>query len=315
MKYIEEFRDGDRIQGVYLVRSKIRATKKNGDPYESIVLQDKTGSIDAKIWSPDSPGIKTYDVMDYIHITGEVKNFNGTLQMSLSYVERAEEGDYTPGDYIPVSKRDSAEMYLELRGYIDSVNNKYLNSLLNLLFSEDEKLIKTFKMHSAAKTVHHSFVGGLIQHTLAVARLCDFYSKEYDILNRDLLISAALCHDIGKTKELSSFPINDYTDEGQLLGHIVMGVEMVGEKINLIPEFPVKLANEIKHCILAHHGEYEFGSPKKPAIVEAVALNFADNTDAKIQTMTEILGSNNAEGDEWLGYNRLFESNIRKTGK
>lgn len=315
MKYIEEFRDGDRIQGVYLVRSKIRATKKNGDPYESIVLQDKTGSIDAKIWSPDSPGIKTYEAMDYIHITGEVKNFNGTLQMSLSYIEKADEGEYSPGDYIPVSKRDSSEMYLELRGYIDSVNNKYLNSLLNLLFSEEEKLVKDFKMHSAAKTVHHSFVGGLMQHTLAVARLCDFYAREYEILNRDLLITVALCHDIGKTRELSSFPVNDYTDEGQLIGHIVMGVEMVGEKVRQIPDFPIKLSNEVKHCILAHHGEYEFGSPKKPALVEAVALNFADNTDAKIQTMTEIMGSNNAEGDDWLGYNRLFESNIRKTGK
>ena len=315
MKYIEDFRDGDRVQGIYLCKSKIRATKKSGDPYESIVLQDKTGSIDAKIWSPDSPGIKTYEVMDYIHITGEIKSYNGTLQMSLSYVERAEEGEYIPGDYVPVSKRDSNEMLLELKGYIDSVNNDYLNKLLNLMFSEDQGILKEFKMHSAAKTVHHSFMGGLIQHTLSVARFCDFYCKEFPILNRDLLITAALCHDIGKTKELSSFPINDYTDEGQLLGHIVMGTIMVSEKIDLIPGFPVKTANELKHCILSHHGEYEYGSPKKPAIVEAVALNFADNTDAKLQTMTEILGSNNAEGDDWLGYNRLFESNIRKTGK
>ncbi len=315
MKYIEEFRDGDRLQGIYLCKSKIRATKKNGDPYESVTLQDKTGTIDAKIWSPDSPGIKTYDIMDYIHITGEVKNFQGTLQMSLSYVEKATEDEYIPGDYIPVSDRDSGDMYQELQSFIASVKNTYLNKLLNELFSIDESFAKNFKSHSAAKTVHHSFVGGLIQHTLAVARLCDFYCKEYEILNRDLLITVALCHDIGKTKELSSFPLNDYTDQGQLIGHIVMGVEMVGEKIRNIEGFPDKLASEVKHCILSHHGEYEYGSPKKPALVEAIALNFADNTDAKIQTMTEIMGANTAKSDEWLGYNRLFESNIRKTGK
>ena len=131
-------------------------------------------------------------------------------------------------------------------------------------------------------------------------------------LNKDLLVTAALCHDIGKVRELSAFPLNDYTDDGNFLGHIVMGTEMVGEKIREIEGFPVRLASELKHCILSHHGEFEFGSPKKPAIIEAVALNFADNTDAKMQTFTEIL-EGNSQG-EWMGFNRLFDSNLRKTG-
>ena len=180
------------------------------------------------------------------------------------------------------------------------------------LFIRDEKFVKSFKNSSAAKTVHHSFVGGLLEHTLSVVKLCDYYCRMYPLLNRDLLLSAALCHDIGKTRELSAFPRNDYTDAGQFLGHIVIGVEMVGEKIREIEGFPELLSAELKHCILSHHGEFEFGSPKKPAIMEAAALNFADNTDAKMQTFTELLEG--TKETEWLGFNRLFESNIRKTG-
>ena len=226
-------------------------------------------------------------------------------------VRLCREGEYNPADYLPVSGNSIEEMYGELLTIIDSVKNPYLKELLNSFFRKDEKFIKAFRQSSAAKTVHHGFVGGLLEHTLGVVKLCIYYCQAYTILNRDLLLTAAICHDIGKTRELSLFPENDYTDEGQLLGHIVMGSEMVGEKIRNISGFPEGLEGELKHCILAHHGEYEFGSPKKPALIEAVALNFADNTDAKMQTFTEILRG--AQGDGWLGYNRLFESNVRKT--
>ena len=155
-------------------------------------------------------------------------------------------------------------------------------------------------------------VGGLLEHTLSVVKLCDYYAGYYPGINRDLLLTAAMFHDIGKTKELSVFPENDYTDDGQLLGHIIIGTEMVGERIRTIPGFPEKLATELKHCILAHHGELEYGSPKKPALLEALALNFADNTDAKMETMLEILhGAGDNQG--WLGYSRLMETNVRKT--
>ena len=157
-----------------------------------------------------------------------------------------------------------------------------------------------------------SFVGGLLEHTLSVAKMCDYFAGAYPMLNRDLLLTAAMFHDIGKTKELSVFPENDYTDDGQLLGHIIIGTEMVSERMRTIEGFPPKLATELKHCILAHHGELEYGSPKKPALLEAMALNFADNADAKMETMIEVLrGAGDNQG--WLGYNRLLETNIRKT--
>lgn len=312
MKYIKEYKDGDRVCDIYLCKHKVSAVTKNGKPYESLILQDKTGTLDAKVWDPNNAGIADFDALDYIEVYGDITNFQGALQLNVKRIRKCQEGEFSPADYLPVSKFDIEEMYGELLGYIDKVENKYLKELLQAFFVEDQDFINAFKKSSAAKTVHHGFVGGLLQHTLSVVKLCEYYCQSYPVLNRDLLISAAVCHDIGKTRELSLFPQNDYTDEGQFLGHIVIGTEMVGQKISEIPGFPQVLASELKHCILSHHGEYEFGSPKKPAIIEAVALNFADNTDAKLETFTEMLESNTEAG--WMGFNRLFDSNVRRTG-
>lgn len=311
MKFIKDYNDGDRVFDIYLCKHKMSAVTKNGKPYDTVILQDKTGTIDAKIWDPNNAGIAEFDTLDYIEVYGDVTSFQGALQVNVKRVRKCQEGEYQPADYLPVSKFDIEEMYKELLGFVARIENPYLKQLLEEFLIKDEGFIKAFKQSSAAKTIHHGFVGGLLQHTLSVTRLCDYYCKAYPLLKKDLLIAAAICHDMGKTKEISPFPENDYTDAGQFLGHIVIGVEMVGEKIRQIPGFPVVLANELKHCILAHHGEYEFGSPKKPAIMEAVALSYADNTDAKMQTFTEIMESTTDAG--WLGFNRLFDSNLKGT--
>lgn len=311
MKYIKDYKEGDRVFDIYLCKHKQSAVTKNGKSYDNVILQDKTGTLDAKVWDPHNPGIGEFDSLDYIEVYGEVTSFQNSLQVNVKRIRKCQEGEYTPADYLPVSSKDIEKMYEELLGYINEMENPYLKELMESFFVKDKDFIKAFKQSSAAKTVHHGFVGGLLEHTLGVAKLCGYYCTAYPLLKKDLLISAAICHDIGKVKELSLFPENDYTDDGQLLGHIVMGVEMVGEKINTIKGFPPVLAGELKHCILAHHGEYEFGSPKKPAIIEAMALNFADNTDAKMQTFTELL--NNTKETGWLGFNRLFESNLRAT--
>ena len=299
---------------MYLCKYKQSAVTKNGKPYENVILQDKTGTIDAKIWEPNSMGIDDFEALDYVAVVGDVSSFQGALQVSIKRVRKVHEGEYDPSNYLPVSEYDIEEMYEQLLGFVKAIKNPYLARIVNHFFVEDTDFVKRFQFSSAAKSVHHGFVGGLLEHTLSVLKLCQFYVKQYPILNEDLLYTAALCHDIGKVYELSAFPENDYTDDGQLLGHIVMGCEMVGEQIRKIPGFPPKLGNELKHCILAHHGELEFGSPKKPALVEAVALNFADNTDAKMETMKEIFKAAGEQND-WLGYNRLLESNIRKTSK
>lgn len=314
MKYIETFREGMHVSDVYLCKTKQIALTKNGKEYGSVTLQDKTGTIDGKIWDLGSPGIGEFSAMDYIFIDADVTMFQGAFQLNIRRVRVADEGEYYPGDYLPMTTKDINAMIRELGQYITTIKNEHLRKLAASYFVNDQKFMKSFCSHSAAKSVHHGFVGGLLEHTLSVVKMCDFFSKQYPNLNRDLLLTAAMFHDIGKVKELSSFPENDYTDEGQLIGHIIIGAQMVQEGAAKIPGFPKKLENELVHCVLAHHGELEYGSPKKPALIEAMALNLADNADAKLETMTEILrgaGDNNG----WLGYNRFMESNIRKTSE
>nr|WP_027872111.1 HD domain-containing protein [[Eubacterium] cellulosolvens] len=315
MLFIQELNEGMKIGGIYLVKSKSAATTKNGKSYENVILMDRTGTVDCKIWEPDSPGIDDFDALDYVDIVGDVSRYNGSLQVSLKRVRVAREGEYNSADYLPTTDKNIDEMYKVLLGFIDKVENKYLNALLRRFLVEDEELVKRFRSASAAKTIHHAFVGGLLQHTVYVTNLCYYFSRTYPILNRDLLLTAAILHDIGKTAEISAFPQNDYTDDGQLLGHIMIGAEMIHDAAKEIEGFPAKLESDLKHCILAHHGEYEYGSPKKPALAEAMALNLADNADARLETLSEIFKANAQRPmDEWLGFNRIFESNIRRTG-
>lgn len=312
MKFIRELKEGDRIFDIYLCKHKQAAVTKNGKAYENVILQDKTGTIDAKVWEPNNPGIGNYNALDYIEVHGDVNNFQGNLQVNIKRIRVCREGEYHPADYLPVSGKDIGVMYGELKGFIQSIQNTWLKQLLEAFFIRDEAFVRAFRHSSAAKTVHHGFVGGLLEHTLSVTKLCDYYCKAYSVLKRDLLLTAAMCHDIGKVKEISPFPENDYTDDGQLLGHIVMGSQMVAEKAAEIEDFPHVLLAQLQHCILAHHGKYEYGSPKLPALMEALALNYADDTDAKLETFKEIL-ENNSANQGWLGFNRLFESNLRAT--
>ena len=312
MKFIKDYKEGDRVFDIYLCKHKQAAVTKNGKPYENVILQDKTGTIDAKVWEPNNPGISDYDTLDYIEVYGEINNFQGALQVNVKRIRVCGEGEYNPADYLPVSSRDITEMYRELTAIISSIKNTYLKQLLEAFFVKDDVFKKQFCNSSAAKAIHHGFVGGLLEHTLNVTKLCDYYCTTYPMLKRDLLLTAAMCHDIGKVKEISPFPENDYTDDGQLLGHIVMGAQMVAERASRIEGFPHGLLTQVQHCILAHHGKYEFGSPKIPAIMEALALNYADDTDAKLETFKEIM-ENAGENTGWLGYNRLFESNLRQS--
>lgn len=313
MHDIETLREGERVNEIYLCKNKQSALTKAGKPYEALILQDKTGTLDAKIWEPGSVGIDDFDRFDYINVVGDITSFQGALQLNVKRVRKATEGEYEPKEYLPVSEYNVDEMYEQLTGYIKQMENPYLKKLAGSFFIEDADFAKRFKFHSAAKSVHHGFVGGLLEHTLSVTKLSAYFADNYKILNKDLLVCAAMFHDIGKLEELSTFPENDYTDEGQLLGHIMIGAMEIAERIKTIDGFPVKLAHEMEHCILAHHGELEYGSPKKPALPEAVALSYADNIDAKMETMRELL-ANVPEGDtQWQGFNRLFESNIRRS--
>ncbi len=311
MKYIENLREGVVVREIYLCKGKRSAETRNGKAYDNLILQDKTGTLDGKVWDPNSHGIADYSEKDFIDVVGEVISYNGQLQMNIKQIRVAGPDEYNAADYMPTSEKSVDSMYEELIGFINKIDNKYLKQAAAYYYIENKAFIEVFKGHSAAKSVHHGFAGGLLEHTLSILKMCEYFVGAYEILNKDLLYTAAMYHDIGKVKELSAFPENDYTDVGQLLGHIVIGVEMAGEAIRSIEGFPTKLADELKHCIVAHHGEMEYGSPKKPALAEALALNLADLADSRLQTLTEVFKGK--EGNEWLGYNRLFESNLRKT--
>ena len=311
MRFINTLREGDSVRSIYLCKNKRTAETRNGRPYDNLTLQDKTGTLDGKVWDPNSGGIADYDEMDFIEVFGEVVSYNNNLQLNIKQLRKPYEDEYNVADYMPASEKNVEFMYQELLSYIKQVENKYLRQLAESFFVNDADFVKTFKAHSAAKSVHHSFAGGLLEHTLSIMKMCEYYVKTYPLLSKDLLYSAALFHDIGKTRELSGFPENDYTDDGQLLGHIVMGVEMISDGVRTIEGFPAKLASELKHCVISHHGDLEYGSPKKPALPEAIALHFADATDAKLQTVAEIF--KDKEGTEWLGFNRILDSNIRKS--
>ena len=242
MKYINTFREGMHVSDVYLCKTKQIALTKAGKEYGSLILQDKTGTVDAKIWDLSSPGVGSFEALDYVYVDADVTVFQGSHQLNVKRIRRAEDVEYIPSDYLPVSRKNIDRMYGELEEYIRSLKNKYLRDLAAGFFVEDQRFIKEFKAHSAAKSVHHGFVGGLLEHTLSVVKLCDFYTVQYPALNRDLLLTAAMFHDIGKIKELSNFPENDYTDAGQLIGHIVIGAQMVASRIERTPGFPQKLA-------------------------------------------------------------------------
>lgn len=312
---ISEMSDGMRLSdNVFLCKKVVSQTTKTGKEYLSLELCDKSGKLDGKIWSPSDPGIFEVNELDYVVCSGDVTSYNGTLQFKIYKIKPADEGTFNPADYIPVSRFEIDKMYERLLKLIDSIEKPYMKQLLKSFFVEDEAFIKTFKEHSAAKSVHHGFSGGLLEHTLSVASLCDYFTKHYgNLLDRDLLITAAICHDIGKVDELSEFPENIYTDEGQLLGHIVLGAGMIRDKIKEIPDFPEKKKNELIHCILAHHGQLEFGSPKVPALIEAVALSHADNMDAKLETFREALENGNPDSKGWMGFNRFLDTNFRAT--
>lgn len=308
MLFITNLQEGNHIQSIYLCSEKTESETKTGQKYISVILQDKTGSIDGKIW--DVTATVNFKKNDYVKIDAVVQKYKENLQLNINNLEVVQVENES--DYVPTTRYPIAKMYTLIIKEIDTIENPYLSALCKSFFVEDKNIVKNFCGHSAAKSIHHAFKGGLLQHTLWTTRLCSYLSKIYP-LNHDLLITAAMLHDIGKLKELSSFPENDYTDEGELLGHIVIGIEMIDEKIKQIQGFPSVLALELKHCILSHHGEYEYGSPKKPAMLEALVLHLADSMDSKIENLIETL---NIESDtDWYEWGYRYGSKRVKKAK
>ncbi len=310
MRYIEELREDEHVIDYYFCKQKQTLKTKAGKTYYSLKLQDKTGIIDAKIWDLNKE-IKSFEENDYVKIDADVVSHQNNLQLRIVRLRKADEGEYNVTDYIPSTTKDVNAMYDTIVNYINSFEDEYIKELMLNIYTKRKDVVTSIKTHSAAKSMHHSYMGGLLEHTTNIVTICDFLAGMYDV-NRDLLLTGAMLHDIGKIHELSKFPENDYTDDGQLLGHLIIGTEIVTEEASKIEGFPHELKSLIKHCILSHHGEYEYGSPKLPQITEAVILHLVDNIDAKSKMYEDAISADKTSG-MWVGYHKMLARNIRKT--
>jgi len=278
-KFISDLKEGEVVESVYLVREKSFDVTKNGNPYISLELSDKTGMVDCRKWDALKSLFDSFSVDDFIKVRAKVEFYRNYPQLKIDSIEKANEGSVDISLYMPVSDKNRDKMLDEFLSEMESVEDPYLKSLISSVFSDNDISAK-FKTAPAASDFHHPYIGGLIEHTLACVKLAKLIASEYRDINLDLLLCGTALHDIGKIEELSYRRSFFYTDKGRLIGHIVLGANIVAAVIDRIPEFPEELKNLILHIILSHHGEQEWGSPKRPMCFEAIILHHIDNLDA-----------------------------------
>jgi 3'-5' exoribonuclease len=303
----------DSVDNIFLVKDKALSYGKNGKPYINLVLMDRTGEIQGKIWERAGEINKEFDKNDIIRIRSKTSTYQGIKQLIIYETEKIDKSTVDILEFLPKSKRDLDDMLLELMDILDEVDNEYLKKLLALFF-EDDEFITLFKKAPAAKSIHHVFIGGLLEHTLSVCKIISTISNHYETVDKSLLLTGGFLHDIGKVRELSYENLFDYTDEGRLIGHIVIGVEIINERISKIKDFPEELSILLKHLVISHHGEYEFGSPKRPKTIEALILHSIEDMDAKINGFREFINKNKDNKDEskWTSYHRIYDRYIYK---
>ncbi len=304
--FAKDIQERDWVETPFLVREKITAMAKNGKPYLTLKLMDRSGEVEGRVWDRVEEFSAGFEKDDFVLVKGKASVYLGKMQLVVQELVRVSDEKVDIGDYLPVAERKPEEMVADLRSRVDSLRDPYLKGLMKA-FVEDGEFLADYQTAPAAKTMHHVYLGGLLEHSLAVADLAEDICRRYPGLNRDLLVTGALLHDVGKVAELSYERAFDYTDEGKLLGHIVMGVELVEEKIRQVPGFPPLTRTLLKHLLLSHHGQYEFGSPKRPKTLEAVILNFLDDLDSKINGVRRHLDREVGREGSWTSYHRLYD--------
>ncbi|OFW62260.1 MAG: hypothetical protein A2Y74_02695, partial [Actinobacteria bacterium RBG_13_63_9] len=299
---LTDIASGTMIDGIYLLSGKETRNTKAGKPFLRLKLSDRSGTVDCMVWETDAmdPTIKAGDL---VSVTARVSEYQGRLQLEATRISPAPPGAANPRDFLPSTYRDVEELKGFLRFHIDSVRDCDFGALLQTVFGSDG-FFEVFATAPAAKVYHHAYLGGLLEHTVAVAEMCDFVGQQYGRIDRDLLLSAALLHDVGKTQELAFETTIDFTDAGRFLGHVIQGVTFISEKVAKLPSFPEAKLQQLLHCVVSHHGELEWGSPKRPKTIEALILHHVDNLDAKVKGFLEIVeGSREAP---WTDLRNLF---------
>ncbi len=314
MQTIVSLKEGDWVEETYLVTSKQVSTAKNGVTYLSLKLADKTGEVDGKLWDNADQVAGKFERDDFVRIKGIAANYQGSMQIKMKTLEKVDDSRVDFSHFIQTSPRNIDDMVRELKTAIAAVSDAHLKQLLNA-FLNDKSFMELFTRAPAAKTLHHNYIGGLLEHVVELIALSQDVGRHFPSVDRDLLTAGAFVHDIGKVHELAVRKSIEYTTEGRLIGHISLGCEMVAEKIRTIAGFPPELAMLLKHIILSHHGEYEFGSPKRPKIQEAVIINYLDDLSAKINNFDATLKKENVAEGEWTNFNKMHDRYLyRKKG-
>ncbi|MBP8984157.1 MAG: HD domain-containing protein [Syntrophobacterales bacterium] len=308
--YVKDIKAGDKVTDTFLAVEKNLAFSQKGSPYLNVRLRDRTGDIEGRVWERATDINKLFKKGDVVQVNSRAASYKSALQLSILDIRKTDGEEVDLRDYAPVSRFAVEDMLGELFHYIEGVKNPHLRGLLDAFF-QDEHVVERFKLAPAAKGFHHVYLGGLLEHTVSVLKLLDLVSTHYDNLDRDLLIAGGILHDIGKIAELSSGPVFEYTDTGRLIGHIVLGVEMLDAKVATLDNFPEQLAMELRHIILSHHGILEYGSPKRPKTLEALVIHYIDDLDAKVNAFQGFI-DNADEDSDWTPFHRLFERFIYK---
>ncbi len=306
-RYVKDIKEGEQVRELFLVSGKALLTSNAGKPYLSLQLRDRTGTIEARVWDRADEIGKRFERDDVVEASGGAITYQGRVQLKVHDVRKAEAAKDL-SEYLPVTRKGIEPLWETLKGFIAGVKDPDLNRLLSAVFlgPPETDVARRFRQAPGGKTMHHDYIGGLLEHTVSVVGICRFLSSHYEGVNADLLTAGALLHDVGKVHELSYEGAFDYTDEGRLLGHLYMGAEYVDRVCASLPGFPPEKAMLLKHMILSHHGELEYGSPKRPKILEAVLLHFIENMDAKVTAFNDAIGEL-PEGARWTDYQRMFE--------
>lgn len=307
-RYVKDIKEGEAVRDLFLVGNKALLSSNAGKPYLNLVLRDRTGQVEARVWDRADEIAKRFDRDDVVEVAGNAIQYQGRVQLKVHDVVKAAGQKPDLAEFLPVTKQGIEPLWAKLQALIREVSDADLRRLLWAVFPDppETETARRFRAAPGGKSLHHDYIGGLLEHTVSVAGICRFLAGHYDGVNGDLLVAGALLHDIGKTEELSFEGAFDYTDAGRLLGHISIGAEMVSRACAGIPGFPPDKTLLLKHMILSHHGELEYGSPKRPKTLEAILLHFVENMDAKANAFSEAM-EELREGARWTDYQRMFE--------
>jgi 3'-5' exoribonuclease len=302
--FIKDINDQKRLTGSFLVQQKQIPLNKNGKPYIAMTLMDRTGSLQARVWDNVDKFAPLFEAGDCVEVSAVGVSYQGHLQLKVETIKKLRQEEVAMDEFLPASSRDRDQMLDRLKELLGTIDNRPLRDML-MTRLDNEEFRQQLERTPAAKTIHHAFLGGLLEHTLSVVELAERTATIYTDLDRDLLLAGAFLHDVGKIHELGSQTSFEYTDAGRLLGHIYIGAAMVQEWVAVQPGLDEETALKLVHMILSHHGSYEFGSPRRPKFVEALVLNYLDELDSKVESFREIAARE--KGQRWSSFQRVFD--------